>query len=679
MIKPTLTKAAALLFTLHLVVGLFLVKDYGVGADDNVERITSIANYVHVMGSVMRSSENEGIRKTAEAAEPLMAWKDRYYGTALQCITVAIEHINGFEMDMRDVYLMRHTFVFLNFFLSGIFFYLILRRRYGNTVIPLLGALFYILYPRFFGESFYNIKDILFFSWCIIAGYFILRWLEDEHLRFIFPAAFALAIAANTRVLGFCLLLLACAFVIIRGFSQKKILVSAWSLLVFTALTFVFYVAITPFLWEAPFANTIETFRHFADFEPWDMRHLYLGEWIDRHIPWHYLPVWMGVTIPLLYIVMFFGGFAAIIRAVIKYRKTKSRLALRRLLYDLFSMTLFLGILFGYIILGITMYEGWRHAYAIFFPFLYIAVRGLHISFEFFKGRQRLLRAGFSCIVAANLGYLLIWNVINHPYQYVFFNAAGRTVAQDNFALDYWHISYFDLIRWAFENDDREKISFFILDNMRRSVLSAEEQARAIPVALETDNINFLPILGREDYYIMFINSYNNSFDIPYVRSEGLEEAHSISVDGIKIAVLYKRAEPDAEFDSQSWDNIISAYSSTGDAFDPSVLHDGNYNTLWTTGEAQKPGDFLLFMFNDPVDYNYVLMDLPTGSNDAPGDLYISVSMDGQKWTEAPISVKSENSYRFEPEKYRFIRLANIADSSKTPWSVAELTFGRAK
>ena len=306
-------RLAVLAFAVYLAAGLLIANDYGISADEATERRTSLANYAYVMGRDIFNPDSEAAQGVAAGVPDLHTFNNRFYGAALQCITVLAEHMRGFEMLTRDIYLLRHLFTFANYFIAGIFFYLILRRRFGDTWLPLLGALLYILYPRFFGESFYNIKDILFYAWVVISSYFVLKWLENGRLRNAVPAAITLAIAINTRILGVSLLLLGCAFAVIMEIRRKKGIARAIAKPVaLGAMTFACYVAVTPFLWASPLQNAYRTFIHFLDFEPWTGTHFYLGEMITREVPWHYIPVWMGVTVPLLYLVMFVAGVAAV-------------------------------------------------------------------------------------------------------------------------------------------------------------------------------------------------------------------------------------------------------------------------------------------------------------------------------------------------------------------------------
>ena len=690
-----------LLFSLYFAVGLFIVRDYGISIDEIYEHEISLSNYVYVMGKGMSASQSENVKNAANDAHNLITYHDRFYGTALQNVTVFIEHLFRFELPSRDVFLLRHFFTFLNYFIAGIFFYLILCRRFGNTFIPLLGALFYILYPRFFGESFYNIKDIMFFSWYVISTYFVLRWPESKGNSFLFSAAISLAIATNTRILGVSVLLLACVFAFAIGTRRKALMLAV--------LTFVCYIVITPFTWENPLKNTIDIFLHFLHFQPWDGTHFYMGEMITREVPWHYIPVWMGLTVPLLYIIMFFIGVAAIAVAGSKFLVGKFKLkkilreplfflllllaavyliiavaqtkisdvkvtrnnrieniqlpysvdmpdneifiislnllvkdkstakfniipdnclqgvsingkkipldgiqglcdwskgayfdfseyireglngiefhvansggpgglrieipyngfdsfslmhyifalllllcfvlALSKLkfkviaicqsvvpsrLFDVFFMALFFCTLLGYIGLHVNMYEGWRHAYGIYASFLYIAILGLERSFAFISGKRVAIRRGFACVIAACMIYLSVWITVNHPYQYVYFNIVGRQFAEENFVLDYWDVSFIDLIRDVLADDNRPEIRFAVNCCIASKPLIFTESEKKRVVWSDMENA---------DYYIQDTR-------IPYnerVQPHGFTELTAITVDGMKISRLYKRVNP---------------------------------------------------------------------------------------------------------------------------------------
>ncbi len=675
-------KTLILVFALFFICGALLFDDYGISNDEETERMSSMVNYVNVMGPLMRNSERASVREAAENTPALATYQDRFYGTALQCITVFAEHLFGFQMPEREVYLMRHAFVFLNYFAAGICFCLIIRRRFGNTVLPLLGALAFMLYPRFFGEAFYNIKDSLFFSWMVISGYFTLRWLEERRVRYYCPAAAALAVATNTRILGLSLLLLACAFAAIISIKKKEaFLRAAGRPLALFGLTLAFWVLITPFLWENPVKNIIDTFVLFSNFSNWDGLHLYMGEMITRHVPWHYIPVWMGITIPIPYIAMFFVGTAGICVKAFRLmrnkgvpdaggRKRKSRkgdsvgsMHAGVHLYDLFMAALFFCTLLGFIALRITMYEGWRHAYGIYFPFIYIAVYGLAAAIDFFKDKHIALRRAGGCAVFASFAFLFGWIIVNHPYEYVFFNSAGRLVAERNFAMDFWDISQTDMVRYVLSRDDRPELMIHSFGGP--DILLSDEERERVVITHLTD----------ADYYLRSSREPYESRVVP----EGYREEASIMVDGMKISTLYKNLNTEQAqgvADPGARDNIARMASNI-DGGDYAVLTDDDPATRWTAGRPQQPGDFLMVEFASPVDYNFFSFGIDgEGAQNYPPELTVHLSEDGYGGVTMPI-VKAEGGYRFAREftPYRLIVFEAGAEAAEA-WDIGELSFG---
>lgn len=677
--KITPNKIAILVFVIYLVVGLFIFADYGMSADEHLQRGHSLVNYVHIMGDFMRASGSESVRNMADRTPELMTYPARTYGTALQTIPVITEHLFDFEMPSRAVYLIRHLFVFLNYCLAGIFFYLILFRRFGNTYIPLLGALFYILYPRFFGESFYNIKDILYFSWSVIAAYFVLRWLESDKLKYLLPAAATLAIAINVRVLAASILLLALAFSVIDGIKQRAPLWQiAWKPAKIAIFTFIFNVAITPYLWSNPFGNIASIFSSFINYS-WRGMHFYLGEMITRHVPWHYIPVWIGISVPLLYIALFLAGTAFVVAGLVAFAKqmirnrqngngqtveasaqAKPAAAASLHMFDLFFAAMFFFTLLGYIVFKISMYDAWRHAYGIFLPFLYVSVYGMERIYSFLQGRQAIFRRAFLLFIAMCLCAQLGWIVINHPYQYVYFNVLGKQIAEKNFDIDYWHVSHYDLIQYALADAGGSQITIYNPKGVVYPLLNESEQSRV-----------FLTDVANADYYILDSRG-------PYLERktpEGFEEISAISVDGMKISTLFKRVST-FEHDASAWDNVRRVSSN---AYNEGIaaLSDGDLATRWFTNRPQALGDYVMLEFGKAVEYDSIRLLFTDSFDDYPRDLSVSISEDGVNWTQMPIS----GQYQFEakPKPYRYMKLQLNGWDDTYWWTIFELQLGYAR
>ena len=65
----------------------------------------------------------------------------------------------------------KHFVVFLFFFLSGIFLYLILKKIIDDKIFCSTTAILYLLYPYLFGQSLFSPKDVPFMSVWILCTY----------------------------------------------------------------------------------------------------------------------------------------------------------------------------------------------------------------------------------------------------------------------------------------------------------------------------------------------------------------------------------------------------------------------------------------------------------------------------------------------------------------------------
>ena len=85
--------------------------------------------------------------------------------------------------DSREIFLLRHFFNFLLFFISVYFFFQLVKSRYNSWLVGLIGALFLIISPRIFADSFYNNKDIVFMSLFIISLFTATKFLEKKKFK----------------------------------------------------------------------------------------------------------------------------------------------------------------------------------------------------------------------------------------------------------------------------------------------------------------------------------------------------------------------------------------------------------------------------------------------------------------------------------------------------------------
>ena len=167
-------------FTVLLVIGITSFKDYGISYDEHIQRDSGIIASKYLL----------------QGDQALVQWKDRYYGQFFELALIGVEKVFNLSDNLRLVYLSRHLLNFLLFYISVIFFYLLLKNIFKSWRIGLIGSLFLILSPRIFAESFYNSKDLPFMSMFIISIYTLFNYINDKSLKNTIFHSVAIALIA---------------------------------------------------------------------------------------------------------------------------------------------------------------------------------------------------------------------------------------------------------------------------------------------------------------------------------------------------------------------------------------------------------------------------------------------------------------------------------------------------
>ena len=561
-----------LFFLLFFLYGSAVFRDYGIGVDEPVERRSSLITWLHLNPSL-----RDVVTDTVDFSQlqPLDEYQDRYYGVAVMLPCVAVEHLTGFTMPLSDVYALRHFYNFLLFFAGCVFFYLLCGELGFGTGLSLVGVLFLALSPRILADAFYNLKDLNFLSLFIVSLYFGVRFIRCSTVKNMAGLAFFSALCANTRMIGAYLpvLCLLTAFVkrqtSVKDTENNDGILSqqpdagaglpGWvrQLLYCLAagvLCLVFYILFTPITWDRPFGRMREIIEHFSDYSVWNDYNYYMGRYITREeIPWHYLPVWMGITIPVVTLVMAVCGFCRETVGLVARRfheksakpsadafeKETGRPAKgwdsgkafgrnRLLIWLLFTLPLIYVIL-----MKPTLYNGWRHFYFLYPLCCLFALFFVAYCREWLEKKEGKVRtAGLRClwaVIAAGFLSTVLWIGRNHPYDYVYFNELAREWALPRFDRDYWGVSEKDALNYICAHDDREKIKIFLLTDFSLPLLSEEDRSR----------IDRVGTMEEAEYYV---HGYHAGAlgGLPE-GSEGMEPWYQIKVDGCPVRTVYKR------------------------------------------------------------------------------------------------------------------------------------------
>jgi hypothetical protein len=473
-----------LFFLAFLVIGLFIVDDYGVSTDEGAVRDREEEVYDFVM------AEND-----------LVYYHYTYHGTAFGLPLVVIEKALKLD-DSRDVLLLRHFATFLLFYLATIFFYLICKNRFKSRGIGLLGVLFLILSPRIFAHSFYNIKDLVFLSFFIISIYTLTKYLGSNKILPIIVHAIVCGILIDIRAVGlivpfftFIFFIYKYAYLFSKSSNKKYNLLINFVIYSF-ALSF-FVVLFWPILWENP-GHILVVFEKLAHY-PWPGQSLYLGQYYKGfEIPWHYSIVWISITTPVVYLITFLFGTFDVVKNIFKKTSLKLSSAERD---DILFLLWFFMPLVMVIALHSSLYSGWRQLFFVYPALILLSLKGILFINEKLE-RQFAKKYKVSLLllvipIALSLISSAIFTVKNHPHQFVYFNPIGTKIIKDlesKFELDYWGLSYRSALEYILANDTSDNINIYV------SFTPSGELNAYIIEKTERNRLNYVYDINQADY-----------------------------------------------------------------------------------------------------------------------------------------------------------------------------------
>ena len=435
----------ALFFLLYFLLGLGLFDDYVFSWDEELQRRH---------GQVSSNYINQHFHFTDKyiAWEELDTYPFRYHGVLFSLTGYLLEVYNEHE-SYRHKFMLRHKMVFMLFWLGCLFFFWFARIRFGHWQPALLTVLMLILSPRIFADSFYNPKDLVFLPLFIINSFTLLQILRSKQLAWVIPLSMAHALATgmliSTRIIGIIIPAMTLLFFLLDIFNERfrlrTLLKYFLSGTIYAALAVAFTYILWPYLWETPVERFQEVFELMSEFT-WEGDVLFHGAFISgKDLPWYYLPNWMLITIPPVYLIFFFLGTLCITVQLIKnllqgkfYRDEKA-------LINLLAAALFLGPLLAVIVRKSVVYDGWRHLYFIYPFFILIAMTGFQWLWKkrsSEKKSENLLAKVAAWALVLGMTYTAFFMLFNHPHQNVYFNFLAGKNLEIRFDTDYWGNSY---------------------------------------------------------------------------------------------------------------------------------------------------------------------------------------------------------------------------------------------
>ena len=519
-----------LLLFIYLILGIFIYDDYGISWDEHFHRISGFVSL-----NFFRDLFGFDIYPGLEHKTEFFKEDTKLYGILFDLPMAYLEKKFSLN-DSQEFYYLRHFSNFFIFYISSIFFYLILIRRF-NVLLSLIGLLFLILSPRIFADSFYNLKDSVFLSFFIISLYFSIRFIDHPSYKNALLSALTCSLSVGIKILGIISPFIVIVFFFLQFIDSKIFLKKNISILAFFILLFIsFTILFWPYLWSDPLSNFIKAIIHFSS-QPWPGTVFYLGNYISaQNLPWHYPIVWILISTPIIYLVFFLIGSFFVLKRLVKrflnlsldktyndlWRGKKERM-------DVIFFLIFYFTLFLIIILNSTLYGGWRHLYFIYPCLIFISIKGIEYILMLFKTKYLLFLL---------IPFLLsnsFWMYKNHPYQFLFFNKLATNKPQNLFELDYWGLSNITVLNYIIENNENYTSNIYVFSKspyaLSTYLLDKDKRERVKFVK----NVSDADFLVTNHYY-----QKGNPIDIDNNLKNKYKLLKEFTLDGMTFNSIYK-------------------------------------------------------------------------------------------------------------------------------------------
>lgn len=299
-------------------------------------------------------------------------------------------------------------------------------------------------------------------------------------------------------------------------------------------------------MWTVKFKGLLNVFEPF--FYSMNPTVFFNGEFYkSQHLPLYYLPLWILITTPIYYLLMFFFGlylqFSVLLNRLLtiqeKYTQPRNDLWNgNKEETDVFIFFNLLSIVILYISVNLVLLSGWRHFYYLNFFIVYFSCYSLNSIFKIYRNKGAIKKVVLTILALCTIE-LCYKLYIYHPHQSSYFNNLASTNYKGKFQIDTQALSRIDAIK-AILNDTKDKKKVVI----GTASWTPLEDARSL---IERDLWNKLIFTGtsnkKEADYI-FTNQYyevNNTLNKKYEIPKNFYLYKNLIINGTNIYSLYKK------------------------------------------------------------------------------------------------------------------------------------------
>lgn len=331
-----------------------------------------------------------------------------------------------------------------------------------------LAAVLLLVTPSWYGHMFNNPKDIPFAAGMTWSLYYMARLgdaLPYPPIGLVIKLGVALGLTLGMRVGGvisiiYLAIMIAAGLALqIRAKGFRPVLRDGMHIgwrAVLPAASIAYLVMLTCWPWaqQDPVRNPYRALELFSKIT-WDIDVLFEGRLVNSlHLPADYLPVYFGVQLPEIVLVLLLlaipvGIATFIMRRAVHIRSIQPGYVL-----------LFTAIAFPFVYFVIerpVIYDCMRHFLFVLPPIA--AAAGIVADKLIDHTRGIVARGAVVTALVAGIGSQIAIMVQLHPHEYVYYNelVGGVKGAEDKFELDYWGNSYAEAVHELTQYLERER------------------------------------------------------------------------------------------------------------------------------------------------------------------------------------------------------------------------------
>jgi hypothetical protein len=393
-----------------------------------------------------------------------------------------------------------------------------------------------------FAGAFYDSKDIPTLVFFVVSIYTLFHVLDTPNFKSIFWHAFACALLIDIRLPGLFVPIITIGFLLLNLLYLSHMRVR-WRqtlqvIVLYLGCLVVLVPLFWPYLWQHPITHFLEALGDMSHFSRQaGLEMLYMGHTVlASGLPWHYIPVWIGITTPLAYLGLFFIGVCVHAKRVgtTFFVENGMQQYYEAWRMDLIMIAWFFAPIVAVIILHSIVYDGWRQMYFVYPALVYIALVGLESLLTLIKQlHPRAQRIGY-CLIAfaimANILPVALFMVRNHPYQNLYFNAlvGGQENARKNFEMDYWGLTFRKGLEYIDSHDTDAVIPVYFAGGSPDNILILKPEVARRFMVMSDDHSDAAK-------YVLTNYRWQDYDTLPWEA-----EFYSVTVDGAKVMTVFK-------------------------------------------------------------------------------------------------------------------------------------------